>query len=160
MSDDKSSNKAKAVSNAISNAVSKVLELKESNPKVLFGAIGVLVVVILALMMSGGSSVKKSLTEFKIGNISIGQTYELRGVNNRYDVKATIRLVSVPGSLAAYDDTEAEDREGGCKHMPQGTKVKVIQIQKAFKTTKFAEVEMLAGECVGQKGWTLINNLK
>ncbi|KAF3983356.1 MAG: hypothetical protein HFP81_00945 [Methylococcales symbiont of Hymedesmia sp. n. MRB-2018] len=156
MSDDKSSNKAEK----ISNVVSKVLQLKESNPKVLFGAIGALVVVILILMMSGGSSVKKGLTEFKVGNISIGQTYELRGVNNRYDVKSTIRLVSVPGSLAAYDDTEAEDRKGGCKHMPQGTKVKVTQVQKAFKTTQFAEVEMLAGECAGHKGWTFIHNLK
>jgi hypothetical protein len=62
--------------------------------------------------------------------------------------------------MAAYDDTESEDRVGGCKHMPQGTKVKILQIQQAFKTSKFAKVEMIEGDCAGQKGWTIITNLK
>ena len=148
---------AESASNAVSNIVSKLMELKESNPKVFFGAIGGLVVVILLMMMMGGGS-KKNLPVTSSVNVSVGQNYTLKGVNS-YDPAATIRLVSIPGSMAAYDDTEKGDREGACKHMPQGTKVKVVQVQQAFGKAQFVEVEMLEGECAGQKGWAISNNL-
>lgn len=140
------------------NAVSKILELKESNPKVFFGAIGGLVLVVLILMMSGGGSSNK-LVKISQVELSVGNTYSLRGVNST-DPSATIRLVAVPGSMAAYDDTEDADRNGDCKHMPEGTKVKLIQVQQAFGKANFVEVEMLGGECAGRKGWVVSNNLK
>ncbi len=158
VSNEKSASKTEAASNAVGNVVSKILELKESNPKVFFGALGGLVLIIIILMMSGGDS-KKTLHVVKVANVSIGQTYELRAMNS-YDPKSTVRLVAIPGSMAAYDDTESEDRVGGCRHMPQGTKVKVTQMQEAFGSTKFVQVEMIAGECAGQRGWTLVNNIK
>ncbi|MCF6203283.1 MAG: hypothetical protein L3J59_06365 [Methylococcaceae bacterium] len=145
------------VSEGTENIVSKVMALKESNPKVLYGGIGALVIVIFGLMMMGGGD-KPPLPVAKAINLAIGQTYALKGVNT-YDPDATVRLVAVPGSIAAYDDTEEEDREGECKHMPQGTKVKVSQIQEAFGKAKFVEVEMIDGECAGKKGWTVSNNL-
>ena len=148
---------AEAASKAAGNMVSKLLELKESNPKVFFGGIGGLVVIILLIMMMGGGS-KKNLPVTAAVNASIGQTYTLKGVNS-YDPAATVRLVALPGSMAAYDDTEKGDREGGCKHMPQGTKVKVVQVQQAFGKAQFVEVEILEGECAGQKGWAVSNNL-
>ena len=147
---------SEAASNAVGNIVSKVLELKESNPKVFFGGIGGLVVVILILMMSGGGS-KKQLPVTSVVNAAVGQSYKLKGVNT-YDPTATIRLVAVPGSMAAYDDTEGQDRVGGCKHMPQGTKVKVVQTQITGQV-QYVEVEMLEGECAGKKGWVVSNNL-
>ena len=108
------------------------------------------------MMMMGGS--EKNIPVKKMASLSIGQTYELKGINT-YDSKATVRLVAVPGSMAAYDDTEAEDRVGGCKHMPQGTRVKLVQIQEAFGKAKFVEVEMIDGECAGKKGWAVATNL-
>ncbi len=159
-SDESTSNPAETddkATNAAGNVLAKIMEIKESNPKVFFGAIGGLVVVVLVVMMTGGSN--KNLPVTKMADLSIGQVYELKGVNT-YDPAATVRLVAVPGSMAAYDDTEAADREGGCKHMPQGTKVKLVQIQKAFDKAKFVEVEMVEGECAGKKGWAVATNLK
>lgn len=138
--------------------VSKVMAFKQSNPKVFFGGIGALVLVILFLMMSGGGGSKKQLSSVKMGNLAVGQTYSLRAVNS-YDPNSTVRLVSVPGSLAAYDDTEEDDRVGDCKHIPQGTKVKVVRVQNAMGNTTSVQIEMLEGECAGSKGWTISTNL-
>jgi len=145
--------------NAAGNAISKVLELKESNPKVFFGGIGGLVLVILIVSMMGGGGGSKHLPASKMVNLSIGQTYSLKGVNS-YDPMATIRLVAVPGSMAAYDEGEDEDGANSCKHMPQGTKVKLVQVQDASGMGKSAEVEIVSGDCAGRKGWTTANNLK
>ena len=155
-STNKTTEKVNEASNAAGNVISKIMEIKESNPKVFYGGIGGLVVIILIMMMSGGNN--KNLPVKKMANLSIGQTYELKGVNT-YDPAAKIRLVAVPGSMAAYDDTEAEDRKGACKQMPQGTKVKLLQVQEAFGSAKFVEVEMIDGECAGKKGWAVSTNL-
>lgn len=144
--------------NAAGNLVSKLLELKESNPKVFFGGIGAVAVVLLALMMTGGSDKKLPVHEAKA--IVPGQNYVLKSAN-AYDANATIRLVAVPGSMAAYDDTEEGDREGACKHMPQNTPVKAIQSQDAYgKKDVFVEVEMTSGECQGKRGWALAIDLQ
>lgn len=143
------------VSDAKDSAVAKIMELKDSNPKVFFGGIGAVVLVVLILMMSGGSSTK-SLPVAKNVNLAVGQTYTLKGVNTT-DPSAKIRLVAVPGSMAAFDDTEGED--DACKRITQGTKVKATQIQSAFGQTKFVEVEMVGGDCAGRKGWVISTNL-
>ena len=138
------------------SALSKALAIKESNPKLFFGAIGALVVIVLGFMMMGGDS-KKPIPLAKVVDLSIGQTYSLKGVNS-YDPDATVRLVEVPGSLAAYGEAE----EGGkkpCQHLPEGTKVKLIQVQEAFGKAKFAEVEIIGGECANKKGWAASSNL-
>ena len=155
-STNKTTEKVNEASNVAGNVISKIMEIKESNPKVFYGGIGGLVVIILIMMMSGGNN--KNLPVKKMANLSIGQTYELKGVNT-YDPAAKIRLVAVPGSMAAYDDTEAEDRKGACKQMPQRTKVKLLQVQEAFGSAKFVEVEMIDGECAGKKGWAVSTNL-
>ncbi len=138
------------------NVVSKAMALKESNPKVFFGGLGILALVVLSLLMSGGSD-KKPLPAPRNVNLSVGQTYELKGVNN-VDPDATVRLVSVPGSMAAYDDTEEKDRTSTCLHMPQQTKVKLKQLQ-VVTGAKYAQVEMIEGNCAGKTGWVISNNL-
>jgi hypothetical protein len=141
-----------------SNLVATLLELKESNPKVFFGGIGAVVLVLLIMIMSGGSDPKLPMHQSKA--IVPGQNYVLKSAN-AYDPGATIRLVAVPGSMAAYDDTEEADREGACKHMPQGTPVKAIQSQDAYgKKDVFVEVEMTTGECEGKRGWALAIDLQ
>jgi hypothetical protein len=145
--------------NAAGNILASVLAMKDSNPKVFYGGIaGVVVVLLLLMSMGGGSSAKLPVHQAKA--IVAGQSYVLKAANS-YDPQATIRLVSVPGSMAAYDDTEEDDREGGCKHIAQGTPVKAVQSQDAYgKKDVFVEVEMQSGECAGKKGWALGVNLQ
>lgn len=148
----------KPAANSGNNLVAKLLELKESNPKVFFGGIGAIALVFLFLVMSGGSDPQLPAHQSKA--IAPGQNYVLKSAN-AYDPSATIRLVGIPGSMAAYDDTEEADREGACKHMPQGTPVKAIQSQDAYgKKDVFVEVEMTTGECVGKRGWALAIDLQ
>ncbi len=144
--------------NAVGNVVANVLALRESNPKVFYGGLGGVVLLLLVLLMGGGSDAK--LVAHQAKPIVVGQSYVLKGAN-AYDPNATIRLVSVPGSMAAYDDTEENDREGSCKHIAEGTPVKLIQAQDAYgKKDVFAEVEMTSGECEGKRGWALSVNLQ
>ena len=148
---------AEASDNSVGNIVASVMALKESNPKVFFGGLAG-IVLLLGLMMSGGSDSKLPVHQAK--PIVVGQSYVLKGAN-AYDPNATIRLVSVPGSMAAYDDTEEADRDGSCKHIAEGTPVKLVQSQDAYgKKDVFAEVEMLSGECEGKRGWALSVNLQ
>ena len=138
------------------NAVSKAMAIKESNPKLFFGAIGAVAIVALGVIMMGGGN-KNPIPLAKVVNLSIGQTYALKGVNSS-DPSATVRLVDVPGSISAYGAPE----EGGkkpCQHLPEGTKVKLLQVQEAFGKAKFVQVEMLSGECANKKGWAVSNNL-
>lgn len=148
---------AAVAKNTAGNLVANLLALKESNPKVFFGGVGAVALVLVALMFGGGSDAKLPVHQAK--PIVVGQSYVLKSAN-AYDQQATIRLVAVPGSMAAYDDTEEADREG-CKHIPQGTPVKVVQSQDAYgKKDVFAEVEMTSGECQGKRGWALAINLQ
>jgi hypothetical protein len=137
--------------------LSSVLALKESNPKVFYGGVGGFVLLILVIMMSGGSDDK--LPKHQSKAVVVGQSYTLHSAN-AYDQAATVRLVSVPGSMAAYDDTEEADREG-CKHPANGTPVKVMNAQDAYgKKDAFVEVEITGGECESHRGWTLSINLQ
>jgi len=148
---------AESAKNAAGAALANFLALKESNPKVFFGSIGAAVALLLFLFVGGGSDPKLPVHQAK--PVVIGQSYVLKSAN-AYDPSATIRLVAVPGSMAAYDDSEEADREG-CKHIKDGTPVKVTQSQDAYgKKDVFVEVEMQSGECEGKKGWALAINLQ
>jgi hypothetical protein len=133
--------------------ITMIMSLKEKNPKVFFGAIGG-VVLLLILMMSGGSDVKP-MSGPTIKNLVIGQKYVLKSTNS-YDPAATVRLVGVPGAIAAYDDTEEADRNAACQHIPQGTSVSVIEFQDAYGTKNaFVKVKMEEGSCKDKDGWAL-----
>jgi hypothetical protein len=143
---------------AAKNVLESFLALKDSNPKVFFGAIGGVAAILALFLFSGGSNPKLPVHQSK--PVVVGQNYVLKSAN-AYDQNATIRLVAVPGSMAAYDDTEENDRDGGCKHIAENTPVKVTQSQDAYgKKDVFVEVEMLSGECEGKKGWALSINLQ
>lgn len=151
---------AAAAKNAVGNVVATLLALKESNPKVFFGGVGAVALLLVALIMSGGSDAKLPTHQAKA--MVPGQNYILKSPNT-YDPNATVRLVSVPGSMAAYDDTEENDREGACKHVPLNTPVKLIQSQSdgTDKNVMWAEVEITAaGECQGRRAWTSAINLQ
>lgn len=152
---DENTNTKSSKAQIIANLTAQLSNLKQSNPKLFFGGIAVLVIGIV-ILFSGGDS--NNIESTKMANITRGKTYELRVINS-YDPESTVRLVAIPGSLGAYDDTEVEDRVG-CMHLPRGTKVKVLDLQKAFESANFVKVEILSGECIGKMGWTMSTNIQ
>lgn len=157
--EDKAKQSLDNAKNLLGNLTASALALKESKPKVFYGAIGGAALLILVMMFSGGDS-RPTVTGPKMASLAVGQTYKLRAPNS-YDPASTIRLVPAPGTLAAYDDTEEADRSGNCQHFPQGTAVKLLRLQDAFNTTnEFAEVSIEGGECNGKSGWVLSIDLQ
>ena len=142
--------------NTAGNLVSSFLSLREKNPKVFFGAIGgVVVLLVLMMSMGGGGGSKPVISGPTLKDLAVGQRYVLKSAN-AYDPAATVRLVSTPGAIAAYDDTEEADRSGACQHMPQGTPVSVLDFADAYgKQKAYVKVRVEEGECKGNEAWAL-----
>jgi hypothetical protein len=150
---------AESAEKTAGNAVASILSLKDKNPKVFYGGIAGVVLLVLIAMMMGGGSDKPAITGPSLTNIEVGKSYILKSPNS-YSQTSTVRLASVPGSMAAYDDTEKDDREG-CLHLPQGTPVTVKDLTDAFgKKNAFAKVVAESGECKGKGGWTSAINIQ
>ena len=144
-----------AAKNTVGNLVSAFLGLRETNPKVFFGAIGGVVVLLVLIMATGGDGAKPALSGPAHIELAVGQRYVLKSAN-AYDTAATVRLVSTPGAIAAYDDTEEADRSGACQHIPQGTPVSVLDFADAYgKQKTYAKVRVEDGECKGNEAWAL-----
>jgi hypothetical protein len=138
----------------ISNQLSVFMALKEKNPKAFYGIIIAVALPILLIMMSGGDP-KPTVSGPSIKDLAIGQKYSLKAPNT-VDPSATIRLVPVPGTLAAYDDSEEEDRKTPCQHMPIGTPVEVMEFSDFGGNKKmFVKVKVTDGECKDKDGWVL-----
>jgi hypothetical protein len=149
-------NANKTVDSLKATAISQLgafMGLKEKNPKAFYGIIAAVVLPILIMMMSGGDT--KSLSGPTIKELAIGQKYALKAPNT-VDPGATVRLVPVPGTLAAYDDSEEDDRKAVCQHMPIGTPVEVMEFSDFGGNRKmFVKVKVLDGECKDKDGWVL-----
>lgn len=155
MSNEENVNKTvDSLKTTVSNQIAAMMSLKEKNPKAFYGILAALVLPILFIMMSGGET--KSVSGPTIKELAIGQKYVLKSPNT-VDPSATVRLVPVPGTLAAYDDSEEEDRNAVCQHMPQGTPVEVMEFSDfAGKRKMFVKVKVVAeGECKNKDGWVL-----
>lgn len=145
---------------AVSGGLKSLLAMKESNPKVFFGGIGLLLAAVLLLAMSGGEETTV-MSGKKAVNLAIGKQYILKSPNS-YDDKATIQLLPVPGTMAAYDDgASEEDGKNPCKAIVQGTHVSVMNFQDAFgKKNTFAQVKIEEGVCKDKDGWVLAVDLE
>lgn len=134
----------------------KIMDLKQNNPKVFYGAIGGVVVLLIGLSMFGGNP--EVISKGSDKQLVVGQSYVLRTPNSVGD-DPQVRLVSTPGETKAYDDTEETDREG-CKNVDAGTPAIVKNLFDAYgKKGAFAEVEITGGPCQGKKMWTLSVNV-
>ncbi len=133
------------------NLLNTVLELKESNPKILYGAIAGIVGLLLIIIMSGGSSGAK--VTHKVKNLTVGNNYVLQGANS-YDENATVSLAVAPGTMEAFGENDESETDTACNQLPQGTPVKIIDMQKTTGVN-YANVEILKGACQGRKGWAL-----
>lgn len=134
---------------------SLMMDLKEKNPKVFFGAIGGVVVLLIVIMMSGGDSATIPTPAPK--NLVAGQRYVLKNPNT-YEVESPIQLVAVPGAIAAFDDSEDEEKGKveSCRRIAQGTAVTIVDFQDfAGKKNAFVKVQVEDGDCKGSSGWVL-----
>lgn len=137
----------------VSNQIAAMMSLKESNPKAFYGILAAVILPILFIMMSGGES--NTVTGPSIKELTIGQKYSLKSPNT-VDPSAKIRLVPVPGTLAAYDDSEEADRNAPCQHLRQGTPVEVMEFSDfGGKKKMFVKVKVADGECKDKDGWVL-----
>jgi hypothetical protein len=154
MSDEEKVNQSvESAKNAVGNQIAAFMGLKEKNPKAFYGILVTLLLPVLILMMSGGES--NSVSGPTIKELAIGQKYSLKSPNT-VDPSATVRLVPVPGTLAAYDDSEEEDRKAVCQHMPTGTPVEVMEFSDfGGKKKMFVKVKIAEGECKDKDGWVL-----
>jgi hypothetical protein len=145
---------AESLKNTIGNQIVAFMGLKEKNPKAFYGILIAVVLPILIMMMSGGES-KPAVSGPTIKELAIGQKYVLKAPNV-VDPAATIRLVPVPGTLAAYDDSEEDDRKAVCQHFPQSTPVEAMEFSDFGGNKKmFVKVKILEGECKDKDGWVL-----
>jgi len=134
---------------------SLMMDLKEKNPKVFFGVIGGVVLLLIVIMMSGGDSV--TLPKSSAKNLVSGQRYVLKNPNT-YEVESPIQLVAVPGAIAAFDDSEDEEKGKveSCRRIPQGTPITAVDFQDfAGKKNAFVKVQVEDGQCKGSSGWVL-----
>jgi hypothetical protein len=156
MSNEENVNKtADAAKETAGKLLSLMMELKEKNPKVFFGAVGGLVLLILVLMMSGGDS--NTVSGPKAKNLVAGQSYVLKNPNT-YEIESPILLLPVPGAIAAFDDSEEVEKGKveSCRRIAQGTAVSVVDFQDfAGKKNAFVKVQVEDGQCKGSSGWVL-----
>ncbi len=134
---------------------SLMMDLKEKNSKVFFGVIGGVVVLLIVIMMSGGDS--GVLPKSSAKNLVAGQRYVLKNPNT-YEIESPIQLVAVPGAIAAFDDSEDEDKGKveSCRRIPQGTPITAVDFQDfAGKKNAFVKVQVEDGQCKGSSGWVL-----
>lgn len=151
---------AAEVQKTVSSGLSSVLAMKESNPKVFFGGLGLLLVFVALIAMSGGEEEPSTLSNKQAVNLAVGKQYILKSPNS-YDDKATVQLLPVPGTIAAYDDGASDDDKNPCKAIVQGTHVSVMSFQDAFgKKNTFAQVKVEEGSCKDKDGWVLSVDLQ
>ena len=160
--DDKKANEKKpsplsGVMATASGVVSKIIKLKDEKPKLFYRGIAGIVVILIIISFFGGGN-PEVISERVEKNLVIGGSYVLRNPNAAGD-QAMTSLVKEPGSLQGYDRSMNDDLY--ICLAPAGTRVTILQFMDAFGTPKlFAEVEVNSpGECLGKKGWTLVNNI-
>jgi hypothetical protein len=134
---------------------SLAMSLKEKNPKVFFGVVGGVVFLLIIIMMSGGEP--NVVPGYKAKNLVAGQQYILKNPNS-YEVVSPIKLLAVPGAIAAFDDSEEDgkSKDESCTRIAQGMPVTVIDFQDfAGKKNAFVKVQVEDGPCKGSSGWIL-----
>lgn len=134
-----------------------LLDLKENNPKVFYGGVAGVVVIMLAVLFSGGNS--KNLPQNAPKNLAAGQKYTLKSPNATDDdgMSTSIKLVATPGAIEAFDD-EGDNKTEDCRKFPEGTHVSVLDKMDS-KGVTFAKVQIEEEQCNGTIGWVLAINL-
>ena len=155
MSEESANKTVDVVKETAGKFLSLMMDLKEKNAKVFFGAVGGLVFLLIVMMMSGGDSTMVSGPSAK--NLVAGQRYVLKNPNT-YEIESPIQLLAVPGAIAAFDDSEDADKgkPESCRRIAQGTAVSILDFQDfAGKKNAFVKVQVEDGQCKDSSGWIL-----
>lgn len=144
--------------NPITGALASAMALKESNAKMFYGIAGGIGAVVLTLLVLGFGGSDEILKKAESKGIAAGQKYTLKSPNVATDGAEvpSIRLVSTPGAIAAFDDDENKTEE--CRKFPVGTNVTVLDKQEQSSVV-YAKVQIDEGNCSGTIGWVLGINL-
>lgn len=139
--------------------LASLMALKESNANAFYGILGGVGVLLLALVMFGLGGGDEVLKKADTKSLAAGQKYSLKSPNAVADGNEvlTIRLVSQPGAMSAFDDDENKTEE--CRKFPVGTNVTVLDKQEAGPVV-YAKVQIDEGSCTGTIGWVLGINLQ
>lgn len=139
------------------NPVAGFLALKESNASAFYGIIGGVGAIVVALLALGTGGDDEILKKANTQSIASGQKYTLKSPNAAVEggEALTVRLVSTPGAIAAFDD---EDNKEECRKFPVGTNVTVLDKQQTANVV-YAKVQVDEGSCSGSIGWVLGINL-
>jgi hypothetical protein len=142
---------------AASGVFASLLALKESNANAFYGIVGGVGAMLLALVMLGLGGGDEVLKKADTKSLAAGQKYSLKSPNAAAEGNEvlTVRLVSTPGAIAAFDDDENKEE---CRKFPVGTNVTVLDKQESG-TVVYAKVQIDEGSCSGTIGWVLGINL-
>lgn len=128
--------------------------LKNMDPKVLYGTIGGIVVLILAMTMMGGGGGEVAVS-IKVSN---GQTVTLQDPNIS---SGKIPLTPNPGSLgASEEESKAEGSDGPTTCMADAGNKAIVEEQMTSNYIPFVKVTAQNGNCQGKTGWTPLVNVK
>lgn len=139
------------------NPLAGFLALKESNAAAFYGVIGGAGAIVVALLALGFGGDDEILKKSNSQSIAAGQKYVLKSPNAAAEggEVLTVRLVSTPGAIAAFDDDENKEE---CRKFPVGTNVTVLDKQQ-MSNVVYAKVQIDEGNCSGTIGWVLGINL-
>ncbi len=134
--------------NALKNIGTKVSDLRQSNPKVFYGGLAVVMILVLFLLMGGDTSQAPQVK----ATLKVGETYRLVNPNG-----GEVLLVAVPGQFSSAEYNE-EDSQNICL-VDSNTRV-VLQEETFVNYINYVKVQPSDGPCKGKSGWTSKVNLK
>ncbi|MCU0735215.1 MAG: hypothetical protein MUF20_06790 [Methylotetracoccus sp.] len=126
-----------------------MIENLKSNPKVLYVAVGAVVIVGLLLALSGGGGGQQVKT---IAAVAPGQTVTVSNPNG-----GETQLNALP-TLVSAAQTEEDEKQIVCR-VAQGTQATVVDEQSAGGLS-FVRIQIKDGPCQGNAGWTPKINIK
>ena len=135
--------------NALKNIGAKVNDLRQSNPKVFYGGLGAVVILVLFLLIGGGDTSQAPQVN---AALKVGETYRLVNPNG-----GEVLLVAVPGQFSSAEDN-GEDSKNICL-VDSNTQV-VLQEETFVNYIHYVKVQPSGGPCKGKSGWTSKVNIK
>ena len=130
------------------NAAQNVFETIKSNPKVLYGLLGIVAVGSLAMALLGGGSGQVQVRTA----VTSGQTVSLENPNG-----GNSHITSGPGLINASDGEE--DKDSSVCVAVAGTHA-TVEEEQVVGQLPFVKVKVSDGECQGKIGWTSKINVK
>jgi hypothetical protein len=128
---------------ALDGIIAQIKAVQQSNPMALYGAIGVIVVSVLFMALSGGGG-----TQVKI-SVTPGQTVMLENPNGGKSL-----IDSAAGTFSTREDSESF-----VCYADKGTQAKVLE-ETVVNGLSFVRVELVGGACAGKNGFTAKTNIK